>query len=170
MATTTRKIKKPSAGTKTTKLAGRRGTVGKMVKADEAIIPEAPLEKRRKAFFIDIIFLISFAEFLVYRNAWNVFIENESVALGRLVVYVPVFLFLYVFPMRLFGQSLGMKLLKIKILNASDLSYVNVSALIQRQSIGLLLNMTLGLAKFFKDNTLIADTLFKTKVFEIEKD
>ena len=170
MGTTTRKIKRPSAGTKTTKLAGRRGTVSKMTKSEDAIIPGASLDKKLKSFIIDLIFLISFSEFLVFRNAWNIFLESNSVLIGRVVIYIPVFLFLYVFPMRLFGQSLGMKLLKIKILNAVDLTYVNVSALIQRQSLGLIMNITVGVGQFLKDKSLISDKMFKTKVFEIEND
>lgn len=162
MGTTTRRIKK--------KVTGRRGHHTQTRKLSEIKIPDAEAKKRIRAFLIDLILLCGFAEFLYFRSAANILLESSTGPIARLAVYVFSFLFLYIFPLRIFGQSIGMKLNRIRLLLNEDLSFVPVSAIIQRQSIGIILNCTVGLFAFLKDKKVVSDDIFKTKVVEIEKD
>ena len=171
MGTTTKKIKKKTGTRTNTRVkldsskenqpAGRRGGAASSktssIHMDEIPVPEADLMARGVALTIDVIFIFALTEVLYYREAYSVIGLSAGTFTSKAIIHMFVFLTGYLIPLRIFGQSLGMKLRKIKILTEEDLSYVKFNTLLQRQTAGMILNITAGATKLMQKRKVLAD-------------
>jgi uncharacterized RDD family membrane protein YckC len=146
----------------------RRGASAKISKVIDYKAKKGDFESRAKSFIVDIILIVLLANFLIYRNAHMHF----GIELGPISPKMFIYLYLYVgfniIPLRLFGQTGGMIVFKIKLLN-KDYSYPSFFKLLQRETIGILMNSTVGVMKILNQKIMLTDEMFNTEVIKVER-
>jgi hypothetical protein len=152
----------------TPKKSSRRGRSSRISKVIDYKAKPAKSESRTRAFFIDIFSIFLLSEFLIFRNAHTHFGYSSDLFVAKSLIYFYVYIALNIIPLRLFGQTGGMIIFNIKLLMV-DYSYPSILKLLQRETIGLVMNVTVGLVKFIGENQLISDEIFKTKVIKVER-
>lgn len=163
MGTSTRKIRQ--GGDKTsTQAVGRRGGATRTIHAQEFVVPEVSMGLRRDSFIIDLVFVIVMSEFLYFREIYHVYDATEGTFTARVVPYCLFYFLFNIIPLRFFGQTLGMKIRKVKMLAKSDLEYLKFGAIFQRQTVGMLFNISLGLSTLLKNQKLMSDELFNSVI------